>query len=66
MASLDVESSFTNIPESEIINNCVSDLHNKNLYNGKLSKRDLFKLLETAAGESSFTFITYFVSKLTE
>ena len=56
MASLDVESLFTDIPLSETINNCVSDLHNKNLYNGKLSKRDLFKLLETATSESSFIF----------
>ena len=54
MASLDVESLFTNIPLNETINNCVSDLHNKNLYNGRLSKRDLFKLLETATSESSF------------
>ena len=56
MASLDVESLLTNIPLNETINNCVSDLHNKNLYNGKLSKRDLFKLLETATSESSFIF----------
>ena len=48
MAILDGESLFTNISLNETINNCVSDLHNKNLYNGKLSKRDLFKLLETA------------------
>ena len=56
MASLDIESLFTNIPLNEANNNCVSDLHNKNLYNGKLSKRDLFKLLETATSKSSFNF----------
>ena len=56
MASLDVELLFTNIPLKEAINNCVSDLHNKNLYNGKLNKSDLFKLLETATSESSFIF----------
>ena len=39
MASLDVESLFTNILLNETINNCVSDLHNKSLYNGKLRKR---------------------------
>ena len=44
------------IPLNETINNCVSDLHNKNLYNGKLSKRDLFKLLEIATSEFSFIF----------
>ena len=56
MASLDVESLFTNIPLKETINNCVSDLRNKNLYNAKLNKSDLFKLLETATSESSFIF----------
>ena len=53
---LDVESLFTNIPLKETLNNCVSDLHNKNLYNEKLNKSDLFKLLETATSESSFVF----------
>ena len=56
MANLDVESLLTNIPLNETINNCVGDLHSKNLYNGKLSKRDLFKLLEAATSESSFIF----------
>ena len=56
MASLDVESLFTNIPLKETINNCVNDLDNKNLYNGKLNKSDLFKLMETATSESSFIF----------
>ena len=56
MASLDVESLFTNIPFKETINNCVSDLHNKNLDNRKLNKSDLFKLLGTATSESSFIF----------
>ena len=46
MASLDVESLFTNIPLNKTINNCVNDLHNKNLYNGKLNKRNFFKLQE--------------------
>ena len=55
MASLDVEFLFTNIPLKKI-NNCVSDLRNKNLYNAKLSKRDLFKLLETGINESYFIF----------
>ena len=56
MASLDVESLFTNIPIKETINNCVNDLHNKNLCNGELNKSDLFKLMETATSESSFIF----------
>ena len=56
MASLDIESLFTNIPLNETINNYISDLHNNNFYNGKLGKRDLSKLLETATSASSFTF----------
>ena len=56
MACHDVESLLTNIPLNELINNCVSDLHNKNLYNEKSSKRDIFKLLETATSELSFIF----------
>ena len=56
MTSHDVNSLFTNIPLNETINNWVSDLHNKNLYNRKFSKKDLFKLLETAAGKSSLIF----------
>ena len=56
MATLDVEFLFTNIQLNETINNCVSDLHSKNLYNGKFSKRDLFKLLETVTSESCFIF----------
>ena len=56
MVGLDVESLFTNISLNEIIYNFVIDLHNKNLYDVKFSKRDLFKLLETETSESSFTF----------
>ena len=56
VASLDVVSLFTNVPWNETINNCVTDLHNKNLCNRKLSKRDLFKLLQTATSNSSFIF----------
>ena len=43
MASLTVESFFTSILLNESINNYVSDIYNKNLYNGKLTERDLFK-----------------------
>ena len=56
MASLDVESLFTNIPLKETMNNCFNDLHNKNLYNGRLNKSDLFKLMKTTTSESSFIF----------
>ena len=38
MASLDVESLFTNIPLNETINNCVSDLNNKIFIMGDSAK----------------------------
>ena len=47
---------FTNIPLNKTINNCVSDIDNKSIYHGKISKRDLIKLLETATSKSSFIF----------
>ena len=46
------------------MNNRVSDLHNKNLYNGKLNKSDLFKLLETATSGSSFIFDFLFYKQI--
>ena len=50
----------------ETINNCVIDLCNKNIYNGKLKKRDLFKILEAAESESSFIFVYLLYNKLME
>ena len=66
MAGLDVESLFTNIPLKETINIYISDLPNKNLYNGNLIKRHLLKLLEKATSKSTFILITCFINKLTE
>ena len=58
MVSPDVESLFINIPLNETINNCVSDFHKKNLYNGATLKslrslKYLFNLLEAATRKSS-------------
>ena len=47
MASLDVESLFTNIPVDETINN---------MYQGRLSKSELYYFLKLATSESSFIF----------
>ena len=52
MASLDVESLFTNIPLEETIKNCVNDLFSNNFYCGKISRKDLYDLLKLAATES--------------
>ena len=40
MASLDVESLFTNIPLEKTIKNCVNDLFSNIFYSGKLSTKD--------------------------
>ena len=57
MASLlDAEFLFTYITLNKTINNYVRDENNKKNYNGKLSKRDLFKLIGTATIKSSFIF----------
>ena len=65
MVSLDIKSLFINIPLNETMNNCASYLHNKNTYVESLSKRNLFKLLETAARKSTFLF-DYFLYKQIE
>ena len=56
MASLDVESLFTNIPMDETIKNAVDDLFSSDIYRGKLSKSELYYLLKLATSESSFVF----------
>ena len=56
MASLDVESFFTNSPIDETIKNKVDDLFSSNMYRGKLSKSELYYLLKLATSESSFIF----------
>ena len=56
MASLDVESLFTNIRVDETIKNAVDDLFSSNMYQGKLSKSELYYLLKLATSESSFIF----------
>ena len=56
MASLDVESLFTNISLEETIKNCVNDLFSNNFSGGKLRRKDLYELLKLAATESSFIF----------
>ena len=56
IASLDIESLFTNIPLEETIKNCVNNLFSNNFHGGKLSRKDLYDLLQLAATESSFIF----------
>ena len=56
MASLDVDSSFTNIPLEETTKNCVNYLFSNNFSSGKLSRKDLYELLKLATTKSSFIF----------
>ena len=56
MANLDAESLFTNISIDETIKNAVDDLFSNNMYQGKLSKSELYYLLKLATSESSFIF----------
>ena len=56
MASLDIESLFTNIPLEETIKSCANDLFSNNFYIGKLSRKDLYELLKLTLSESSFSF----------
>ena len=56
MASLDVEFLFTNILQDETIKNAVDDLFSNNIYQGKVSKSDLYCLLKLVTSESSLIF----------
>ena len=56
MASLDVESLFTNISLEQTVKNCVNDLFSNNFYSGKLSRKNLYELLKLATTELFFIF----------
>ena len=56
VASLDVESLFTNIPLRKTIESCVNDLFFDKSKIDNLTKQDLFNLLSAAAKESFFIF----------
>ena len=56
VASLNVKSLFTNNPVDEAIKNAVDDLFSSKMYQGKLSKSELYYLLKLATSESTFIF----------
>ena len=56
MASLDVESLFTNIPLDETSENCINELFSNNDTVHNFIKEDLKELLKFASYESFFTF----------
>ena len=63
MASLAVESLFTNIPLEETIKNCVNDLFSNNPYSGKLSIKDSYDLLKLAQLNHLSFLIINFINK---
>ena len=64
MASLDVESLFTNIPLDETIENCINNLFANNDTVHNFIKEDLKELLKFASYESFFTFDHEYYSQL--
>ena len=61
IASLDVESLFTNIPLEKTIENCVNDLFFDKSETDNPTKQDLYYLLSAAAKESFFLFSVFMV-----
>ena len=64
MASLDIESLFTNIPLDETIENCINNLFANNDTVQNFIKEDLKELLKFASYESFFTFDNEYYSQL--
>ena len=64
MASLDVESLFTNIPLDETIENCINNLFTNNDAVHNFITEDLKELLKFATFESFFTFNNEYYSQL--
>ena len=64
MASLDVESLFTNIPLDETIENCINDLFSNNDTVHNFIKEDLKELLKFASHELFFKFDNEYYSQL--
>ena len=62
MASLDVESLFTNITLEETIQSYDHDLFSNNFYNCKLSRKDLYDLFKLVTCESCFIFDNSFIN----
>ena len=64
MASLDVESLFTNIRLEETIKNCVNDLFSNDFYSRKLSRNDLYDWLKLTTTKSFFIFDNKFYKQI--
>ena len=64
MASLDIISSFTNIPLDETINICSNELFHKKQYVSNLDQASFEKLLQLAMKESFFIFNKTFYKQI--
>ena len=64
MASLDVESLFTNIRLEETIKNYVNDLFSNDFYSRKLSRNDLYDWLKLTTTKSIFIFDNKFYKQI--
>ena len=56
MASLDVDSLFTNIPLEETIDICVDNLYSDNEYTSNIAKHNFCNFLNIATKETFFMF----------
>ena len=57
MASLDVDSLFTNVPLEETINICVNELFKSNCSIHGLNKKQITEILSLTTKESIFMFV---------
>ena len=64
MASLDVDSLFTNVPLEETINNCVYELFENNSSIHGLNKKQITKMLSLTTKESFILFDMAFYTQV--
>ena len=66
MASLDVESLFTNVPLDETVKICIDELFKSDMTVSGLNKKEMFEMVLLTLKELSFCLITNITVKLTE
>ena len=66
MASLDVESLFTNVPLDETVKICIDELFKSDMTVSGLNKKEMFEMVLLTLKELSFCLITNITVKFTE
>ena len=66
MASLDVDSLFTNVPLDEIIKICIDELFKSEMTVPGLNKKEMFEMHSLTLRESIILFDNKYYSQLTE